>query len=65
MPSRGRATATPASEVNALIATATLTGARVLVPADFAFYGSATVGAVVRAGADVSVPSAWILKSKP
>lgn len=41
--------------VDAVKVTTTLTGAPVLVRADSAFYGSPTVGAVLRAGADVSV----------
>ena len=40
---------------DALKVTGTLTTAPVLVRADSAFYGSPTVGAVLRAGADVSV----------
>jgi len=40
---------------DALKATANLTNTPVLVRADSAFYGSPTVGTVVRAGADVSV----------
>lgn len=40
---------------DALKATSTLTDAPVLVRADSAFYGSATVAAVLRTGADVSV----------
>lgn len=40
---------------DALKVTGTVTSARVLVRADSAFYGTPTVGAVLRAGADVSV----------
>lgn len=50
---------------DALKTTTTLTGAPVLVRADSAFYGSATVGAVLRAGADVSVTARLDPKSKP